>query len=225
MGQDSREIRQEIEETRERMGDTIEALGYKADVPARVKDNVNERVETVKGVIGDAVANARDAIGGTVSGAKSKVSHTADSLGDTTGALGSRASDGIASAKRTVGMVAENPIGLALGALAIGFLTGLLIPVSDLEREKLGPLRDSLIDQAKDATSELVEHGKSVLTETTHAAVQSATTHLSDAANEGSLSSGGLLEHGKAILNETAQAAVQSAQTHIATATGTNAEA
>jgi len=31
MGKDSREIRQEIEETRERMGDTIEALGYKTD--------------------------------------------------------------------------------------------------------------------------------------------------------------------------------------------------
>ena len=49
MGKDASEIRREIEETRARMGDTVEALGYKADVPARVKDAVNERVETVRG--------------------------------------------------------------------------------------------------------------------------------------------------------------------------------
>ena len=35
MGQDPAAIRQEIEQTRERMGDTVDALGYKADVPAR----------------------------------------------------------------------------------------------------------------------------------------------------------------------------------------------
>ena len=33
MGKDSSEIRREIEETRARMGDTVEALSYKADVP------------------------------------------------------------------------------------------------------------------------------------------------------------------------------------------------
>lgn len=33
MGEDPAAIRQEIEQTRERMGDTVDALGYKADVP------------------------------------------------------------------------------------------------------------------------------------------------------------------------------------------------
>ena len=33
MGQDPSEIRNDIEETRARMGDTAEALGHKADVP------------------------------------------------------------------------------------------------------------------------------------------------------------------------------------------------
>ncbi len=36
MGKDSSEIRREIEETRARMGDTVEALSYKADVPAQI---------------------------------------------------------------------------------------------------------------------------------------------------------------------------------------------
>ena len=32
MGQDPSQIRQDIEQTRERMGDTVEALGHKTDV-------------------------------------------------------------------------------------------------------------------------------------------------------------------------------------------------
>ena len=41
MGQDTGQIREEIEETRARMGDTVEALGYKADVPSRVTTNAS----------------------------------------------------------------------------------------------------------------------------------------------------------------------------------------
>ena len=211
MGKDSREIRHEIEETRERMGETIEALGYKADVPARVKDNINERVETVKGVIGDAVANAKGALGGRVSSAK-------DALDDTKHAIGDGTADRVAGAKRAIGLAGENPLGLALGALAVGFLTGLLIPVSDLERKNLGPLRDKVIEQAKDMTSDLVDQGKAVISETTQAAVQSAQSHLSAAHADGGASA--LLEHGKAVVTETAQAAVKSAQSHISSAQG-----
>ena len=48
MGQDPDAIRQEIEQTRERMGDTVDALGYKADVPARAKESISDKVDTVK---------------------------------------------------------------------------------------------------------------------------------------------------------------------------------
>jgi len=37
MGEDPRAIRSEIEDTRERMGDTVDALAYKADVKSRAK--------------------------------------------------------------------------------------------------------------------------------------------------------------------------------------------
>ena len=42
------EIRQDIERTREQLGDTVEALAYKADVPARLKDKVHDTKETVQ---------------------------------------------------------------------------------------------------------------------------------------------------------------------------------
>ena len=48
MGQDPSQIRNDIEETRARMGDTAEALGHKADVPGRAREAVSDKVETVK---------------------------------------------------------------------------------------------------------------------------------------------------------------------------------
>ena len=41
MGQTAGEIRQDIEQTRARMGATIDAIGYRLDVPARVRYRVS----------------------------------------------------------------------------------------------------------------------------------------------------------------------------------------
>jgi hypothetical protein len=43
----SDEIRHEIEETRAEMSDTVEAIGYKANVPARTKDWVGDKKDEV----------------------------------------------------------------------------------------------------------------------------------------------------------------------------------
>ena len=48
MGQDPSTIREDIEQTRERMGDTVDALAYKSDVKARAKDSVTGQVDAVK---------------------------------------------------------------------------------------------------------------------------------------------------------------------------------
>jgi Protein of unknown function (DUF3618) len=47
VGETSDYIRQDIEETRERMGETVEAIGYKADVPSRVRENVAQKKDAV----------------------------------------------------------------------------------------------------------------------------------------------------------------------------------
>jgi phage tail protein X len=45
MGDDPRALRAEIEETRERTGDTVDALAYKADVKTRARESVSEQVD------------------------------------------------------------------------------------------------------------------------------------------------------------------------------------
>ena len=137
MGQDPDMIRKDIEDTRERMGDTVDALGYKTDVKARAGDKV--------------------------SSVKDKIVGAAPSGGDVKG-----------GAKQAVGIAQENPLGLAVGAVAVGFLAGMLIPSTKVEDEKLGPMADQVKDQIKDTGAEALEHGKAVATETASAAVDAA---------------------------------------------------
>ena len=136
MGQDPGQIRNDIEQTRARMGDTAEALGHKADVPGRAREAVSGRVESVKS---------------TFVGAKDSVSGSTPSSGDVK-----------QGAQQAVGMAKENPLGLAIGATAVGFIAGLLIPSTRVEDEKIGPMADQLKEQAKETGQEAVERGKQV---------------------------------------------------------------
>ena len=49
MGKDPDVIREEIEETRSQMSETVDALGYKADVKSRVKDSISDKKDAVVG--------------------------------------------------------------------------------------------------------------------------------------------------------------------------------
>ena len=145
MGEDTRAIEGQIEQTREHMGDTVSALAYKADVPGRVRDSASEKKDAITGKL----AGARDAIAG--------------SSGD--------AMDGAANgARRTVGMAQENPLGLAIGAAAIGFVVGSLLPSTRVEEEHLGPMATQARQQVSELASEAVEHGKQVAVDTVEAA-------------------------------------------------------
>ena len=121
MGQDTEQIRQDIEETRGRMGDTVEALGYKADVPSRARDAVSGRVDSVKARVSGATPDGADVKQG---------------------------------AQRAKGMAQENPLGLAIGAVAVGFVGGMLIPSTRVEDEKIGPMADQVKDKAKETVQQ-----------------------------------------------------------------------
>ncbi|MBC5825573.1 MAG: DUF3618 domain-containing protein [Candidatus Eremiobacteraeota bacterium] len=147
MGKDPSQIRQNIEDTRARMGDTVEALGYKADIPSRMKDSISDKVDAIKS---------------KVTGVGSKVGNA---LPHTEGV---RRSGG-----RAAGMATENPLGLAVGALALGFLVGLMLPATDIENEKIGDIADDVRQKAKETGREAMDRGKQVAQEATQAAVQS----------------------------------------------------
>jgi gas vesicle protein len=159
MGEDPDVIRRDIEQTRERMGDTVDALGYKTDVKSRAKESVTGKVEGVK----EKLVGAKDSVTESVGGAKDTVAGATPS-----------GSDVQQGAKRAVGVAQENPLGLAVGAVAVGFLAGMLIPSTRVEDEKIGPMADQVKDQISSTAQEAVEHGKAVVSETASSAADAA---------------------------------------------------
>jgi gas vesicle protein len=148
MGEDPDVIRREIEDTRERMGDTVDALGYKADVKSRAKESVTGKVDTVKEKLVGAKDSAMDAT---------------PSTGDVQ-----------QGAKRAVGVAQSNPLGLAVGSVAVGFLAGMLVPSTRVEDEKIGPMADQVKDQIRETGQEALDRGKAVVSETASSAADAA---------------------------------------------------
>ncbi|MFL5827496.1 MAG: DUF3618 domain-containing protein [Thermoleophilaceae bacterium] len=148
MGQDPEAIRAQIEETRGQMGDTVEAIGYKADVKERAKDSVQDKTDRLKSKITGAGARLNEA--------------TPDG------------SDVKQTAQQAAGIAQENPIGLAVGAVAVGFLAGLVIPSTRVENERLGPIADDVKERAKETGQEALERGKQVAQDAAHSAVETA---------------------------------------------------
>ena len=147
MGQEPEAIRREIEQQRDEMSDTVDALGYKADVKTRTKDAISER---------------KDAL-------VSKVSGSTPDSGEVK-----------AGAKRAAGVAQENPLGLAIGAAAVGFVAGMLIPSTSVEDEKVGPLADQVKEKAKETGQEAMERGKQVAGE----AAESAKTTVQESGQQ-----------------------------------------
>jgi ElaB/YqjD/DUF883 family membrane-anchored ribosome-binding protein len=98
-----------------------------------------------------------------VSGVGSTISESAPDGGDVKEA-----------ARKAAGIGQENPLGLALGAVAVGFVAGLLIPSRRAEDEKLGPMADQVKDQAKDTALEVVERCQEVAQQAAQSAKETA---------------------------------------------------
>jgi Protein of unknown function (DUF3618) len=149
MGETPNDIREEIEDTRARMGETVEAIGYKADVKSRVKESVADKKHSVVGSLG----GAKDAVVGKADAVVSKV--------------GSAVPDGgqVRSGARKVGVSTENPLGLAVVGAAVGFVVGTLVPSTRVEDEKLGQVSDQVTDKAREAGNEAIQRGKSLAQE------------------------------------------------------------
>ena len=159
MGQDPDAIRQDIEQTRSEMSETVEAVGYKADVPSRAKEAVSDKVENMKSKVSDTATRAKETVVGTASRA-----------GDATPSRGQVKQAG----RRAAGMAKENPMGLAIGAAALGFLAGLAVPSTRVEDEKLGPVADQVKDKVKETGQEALDRGKQVAQEVASTAADTA---------------------------------------------------
>lgn len=148
MGKAPSDIRAEIEQTRARVGDEVDALSYRTDVGARVEDYVEEK---------------KDAVRSSVSRIASKVT-----------AAGGKAVPDRERLARVKGAAEGSPAGLLAGGFAVGLVTGLLLPTTRVERERLGSVSEKVVDTARETGREALERGRHVADEALHAAMDTA---------------------------------------------------
>jgi hypothetical protein len=101
-------VREEIEQTRAELGDTVASLAEKADLKGQAKQAVNKAKDTVTGKVSDVKDTVVDKKDEFVSSAREATPGTANQAG-----------------QRVASVARENPVPLAaLGAFALGFLIG-----------------------------------------------------------------------------------------------------
>jgi hypothetical protein len=148
MGEDASQIREEIEHTRAEMGDTVDALAHKTDVKSRVKESFADKRERLR----------------------AQMAGTTSRFGEATPG-GQEVKEG---AQRAVGIAEENPLGLAFGGIAAGFLVGMLLPSTRVEDERVGPIADQVKEKAIETGQEAMERGKDVAGQAAEQAVETA---------------------------------------------------
>jgi gas vesicle protein len=136
----------------------MDALTYKADVPTRAKDWVSEK---------------KNAVNSLVSGATARVS---DSTPD---------HEQVKQQAGRIKVAAErNPLGLAIGGAALGFIAGLLAPSTRVEDQRLGETADQMKGKAAEAGQEALDRGKQVAQEAAQSAAETARQHAREQSRE-----------------------------------------
>ena len=161
MGETSDYIRQDIEETRERMGETVEAIGYKTDVKSRVKDSVTEK---------------KDAVVSRVTGAmpdRQQVQSGARKVG-----LSKQNPLGLGIAAAAAGFV----VGTLLPSTSVE--DERLGEVSDQVGEKAREAGQGALDRTKDVAREAVESARDTAGERSGDEAQQLASSLRDKAQE-----------------------------------------
>jgi hypothetical protein len=240
MARDIEEIRSDIRGTRERLRDTSEALGWKADIPSRARDmlretagvvrermasserraepryeadsgpGIGERAGHAKEAVGERAGQAKDTVSEKAGAAKDAVVGGASTVSDTVGSAAHAVADKLGSAKEAVAGGAEsakgslgsaregvahrredigqgvrkaagtaraNPVGLTLGALAIGVAAGVMLPRTRTEDEAIGPMAEDMRRRGVEAGREALERGRE--------AAEQATDQVREAAVSG----------------------------------------
>jgi ElaB/YqjD/DUF883 family membrane-anchored ribosome-binding protein len=153
MGNNTDQLRREIENTRADLGDTLDAIGDRVS-PGRM-------IERRKNRIASGVRSVRDRVMGTAADA-------GQTLGDAGRAVTDTAGDAVGSLRETPEALRHQAQGspLAAGAVAFGFgvLAASMVPPSQREKEATEQLLDRagepLRDELKQAGQEIAEHLK-----------------------------------------------------------------
>jgi gas vesicle protein len=177
------ELRRQVDESRENLGEAVGALAYKADVKNRgqeaisdKKEAVMEKVEELKSKvsgggdgpgIGATVKDKLpdgDAIRAKLPDGEAMKAKIPDGVGDAAGRIGDAApsKDDVTQKAQVAAQAArDNPLAVVAGAAAAGLAAGLALPETEIERQKLAPKAQEARQQVEAKVQDTVQQVKS----------------------------------------------------------------
>jgi gas vesicle protein len=158
VGEESEQLRQEIDRTRRELGTDVDALTEKVS-PKRVverrvdktKDAIGGLKERVMGTTSDVTSSAGDTVSSAAAGLQGGVQNAASTVGDTA------SSTAYAARRKAEG----NPLAAGVIAFGLGWLVSSLLPASQKERE----LAHTVKDQAQPAVQAVGQQAGQALSE------------------------------------------------------------
>jgi gas vesicle protein len=189
VGEESDQLRREIEQTRRELGTDVDALSDKVsprrvverrvdrarDAVGGIKEKVMGSTSDVGSSAGTSVSGAASSVQDTVSGAASSVQSAASSVGDTAAATATKAR------RQAEG----NPLAAGLIAFGVGWLVSSLLPASRQERELAHQVKDQAqpaVQAAGQQAGQALAEVKDNLRQPAQDAVQSVKDTATDAA-------------------------------------------
>ena len=209
------EIRQQIDQTRENLGEAVGALAYKADVKNRGKEALEDKKEAVMHKVDELkskLSGDTDGEGGIAETIKTKLPEagaikdklpSGEGAGEKMAALKEKMPDGVGAATSKVAdatpstqdvkdkaqaaasIAGEHPIVLAAGAAAAGLAAGLALPETELERQKLAPAAQDAKQQAQAKAQEAQAKAQQAIQQAKSAAQDAASSTIDAARQQG----------------------------------------
>ncbi len=165
MDQERSEVREvEVEEARRRVAQDVRSVAHNANVVDRAKENIQGRIDDAKGTVSDRTSDMRDRAGDM----RDRVAGARDAL-----------QERVQGMTRNIQLnPGDNPMAMLLAGVALGFLIGMVLPVTRLESQRLGPVADDMKDRMRQARSEVVRRSGEVIKETIEAARETANNSI-----------------------------------------------
>jgi hypothetical protein len=145
-------------------------------------DYIHQDVEETRGRMGETVGaigyktDVKSRVKGNIAEKKDAV------VSRVSGAMPGR--EQVKSGARKVGVSKQNPLGLGIAAVAVGFVAGTLLPSTDVEDERLGEVSDEMGEKAREVGQEALERGKGVAREAVESAKKTAGERTGSQAEE-----------------------------------------
>ena len=178
----------------------------------KAKQAIGGAAESVKESLAGTAQSARDAassagerLGGWAGSARGSAGYARGAVGEYASSASDQARYGYQVGRNAVEHgVEEYPLAMGAAAMAIGVLSGLLLPATRTEDRWMGDRADGLKDTVKDVGQAVVETGKQVASAAADAAA--------DEAGSQDVSAGSLAEKVRHIARDVKAAAVESAE-------------